>query len=56
MNRLNVYEQQTSALKAYFSQLGILFNVSGSGSIDQIQRQVSAILESGGIGDHSKIS
>jgi adenylate kinase len=53
MNRLNVYEQQTSALKAYFSQLGILFNVSGSGSIDQIQRRVFAILGSGGVGDHS---
>jgi len=56
MNRLNVYEQQTSALKEYFSQLGILYNVSGSGSIEKIQRQVSDILDSGGIGDHSKIS
>lgn len=52
-NRLNVYEQQTSALKSYFADLGILHSVPGSGSIDQIQKQISAVLDTGGIGDHS---
>jgi len=53
INRLNVYEQQTSSLKSYFSQLGILYNISGSGSIDEIQKQISAVLDTGDFGDHS---
>ena len=53
INRLNVYHQQTSALKAYFHDLGILYNIPGSGSIDQIQCKITTVLESGGIGDHS---
>jgi adenylate kinase len=56
INRLNVYESQTSSLKSYFSDLGLLYSVSGSGSIEQIQSRISAVLESGGSGDHSKIS
>lgn len=51
-NRLKVYEQQTSALKLYFSNMGILHSVSGSGSIDRIQLQISSVLDTGGIGDH----
>ncbi len=53
INRLKVYELQTSSLKSYFSDLGILHNISGSASIDQIQSQISDLLEKGGIGDHS---
>jgi adenylate kinase len=53
INRLNVYEQQTASLKAYFSQLGILYNISGSGSIDEIQKQISVVLDTGDHGDHS---
>lgn len=53
VNRLKVYEQQTSSLKSYFSEMGLLFSISGTGSIDQIQGQISALLDAGGIGDHS---
>jgi adenylate kinase len=53
INRLKVYEQQTSSLKSYFKDLGILYSVSGSGSISDIQFQISSIIETGGIGDHS---
>ena len=53
INRLKVYEQQTSSLKSYFGDLGILYSVSGSGSIGEIQSQISSIIDAGGIGDHS---
>jgi len=53
INRLRVYELQTSALKSYFSVLGILYNIAGSGSIDQIQSNISAVLDTGGVGDRS---
>jgi adenylate kinase len=53
INRLKVYELQTSSLKYYFSTLGILHNIDGSGSISQIQSKISDLLGSGGIGDHS---
>jgi adenylate kinase len=48
-NRLNVYSQQTSPLKAYFEQRGLLRNVPGSGSIQDVQRGISFCL--GGSGD-----
>lgn len=53
INRLKVYEQQTSSLKSYFKDLGVLYSVSGSGSIVDIQSQISSIIDAGGIGDHS---
>lgn len=53
INRLKVYELQTSALKSYFSDLGLLYSIAGSGPIDQIQASISAVLEKGGIGDRS---
>jgi len=53
INRLKVYEQQTSSLKSYFKDLGILYSVSGSGSISDIQSQICSIIDAGGIGDHS---
>ena len=53
VNRLKVYEQQTSALRMYFNNLGILFSVSGSGSIVDIQSQICSVIGIGGIGDHS---
>lgn len=53
INRLKVYEQQTSSLKLYFKDLGILYSVSGSGSISEIQSQISSIIDAGGIGDHT---
>ena len=53
INRLKVYEQQTSSLKSYFKELGLLYSVSGSGSISDIQSRVCAIIDKGGIGDRS---
>lgn len=52
-NRLKIYEEQTSSLKSYFNDLGILCNVSGCGSIADIQAQICSIIEAGGTGDHS---
>lgn len=51
ISRLEVYEKQTSALKSYFRDLGILFDISGSGSIGEIQMRIGSIIDSGGIGD-----
>jgi adenylate kinase len=53
INRLKVYENQTSSLKSYFSDLGLLHCVSGSGSISDITSRIAKVLDSGGIGDHS---
>ena len=53
INRLKVYEQQTSSLKSYFQDLGVLYSVSGSGSINEIQAQICSIIDAGDIGDHS---
>lgn len=53
INRLRVYEDQTSALKAYFKDMGIIYTISGSGTIGDIQAQITSLIESGGIGDHS---
>ncbi|MDD2898556.1 MAG: adenylate kinase [Desulfuromonadaceae bacterium] len=53
INRIDVYDEQTSALKKYFKELGVLFCISGSGQISDIQAQIASILTSGGIGDHS---
>ncbi len=53
VNRLKVYDEQTSALKSYFKDLGILYSMSGSGSISDIQLEISSVIGSGGIGDRS---
>ena len=53
INRLNVYEDQTSSLKSYFKDLGILHSVLGSGSIADIQGRICSVIESGGTGDLS---
>ena len=51
LNRLDVYEQQTSSLKEYFKKLGVLYSLPGSGSIADVQSQICAIIDAGGIGD-----
>ncbi|MBW4055374.1 MAG: adenylate kinase [Proteobacteria bacterium] len=53
INRLKVYEDQTSSLKNYFQDLGILFTVSGTGSIRDIQSKINSIIDAGGASDHS---
>lgn len=53
ISRLKVYEQQASSLKSYFKDLGVFYNVSGSGSITDIQSQICFIIDAGGVGDNS---
>lgn len=53
INRLKVYDQQTSSLKSYFKDLGIFYSVPGSGSINDVQSLICSIIDTGGIGDHS---
>lgn len=52
-NRLKIYEEQTSSLKSYFNDLGILCSVSGCGSIADIQARICSIIDAGGTGDRS---
>ncbi|MDD5285263.1 MAG: adenylate kinase [Desulfuromonadaceae bacterium] len=51
-NRLDVYEQQTSPLKAYYESKDLLRHISGSGAIKDIQKQICSFID-GGMGDHS---
>lgn len=51
INRIDVYEKQTAALKKYFQDLGLLSCISGSGSIADIQSEILMILSSGGSSD-----
>jgi adenylate kinase len=44
-NRLAVYDQQTSPLKSYYEQAGLLRHIAGSGSIQDIQLQIRNVLE-----------
>lgn len=53
INRLKVYDQQTSSLKSLFKDMGLLYSVPGTGSIADIQAKISSIIDSGGIGDRS---
>lgn len=51
-NRLSVYDLQTAPLKAYYLKAGLLRTVDGSAGIQDIQRQISKIIE-GPLGDNS---
>jgi len=53
INRLKVYELQTSSLKSYFSDLGVLYSVPGSGPIKGIQSRICSVIDAGGTGDRS---
>lgn len=44
-NRLNVYDQQTSPLKAYYERADLLRHINGCGSIQDIQYQIGKLLE-----------
>lgn len=44
--RLDVYEQQTAPLVAYYAEEALLRTVHGSGSIDEIQGKLLNVLES----------
>jgi adenylate kinase len=43
-NRLAVYDQQTAPLKEYYEHAGLLRHIDGSGSIQDIQRQINEVL------------
>jgi adenylate kinase len=43
-NRLLVYDQQTSPLKAFFADRGLLRSVDGSRSVEEIQQQIQDLL------------
>lgn len=49
--RLDVYNQQTAPLKEYYERENLLHHINGCGSINDIQRQISILLE-GSLGDH----
>lgn len=51
--RLTVYDNQTAALKEYFSRLGLLYPVAGSGSVDDIKQRIFTVLSAGASGAHS---
>ena len=51
-NRLDVYDLQTSPLKAYYESKGLLRRVNGIGAIKDIQKQICSFID-GGLGDHS---
>lgn len=53
INRLKVYDQQTSSLKSFFKDMGLLYSVPGTGSIADIQAKICSFIDSGGIGDRS---
>ncbi|BCS53078.1 adenylate kinase [Geobacter sp. SVR] len=44
-HRLAVYDQQTAPLKKYYEQSGVLRSITGTGAVEEIQRQIVAILE-----------
>jgi len=44
VKRLSVYEQQTSPLKEYFAELGLLRSVDGNRAVIEIQRQIIGVL------------
>ena len=45
LHRLSVYGQQTAPLKDYYDKSGLLRHVDGSGTIKEIQQQISVFLE-----------
>lgn len=45
--RLDVYEEQTAPLIAYYARESILRTVQGTGSIEEIQSEIVAIVEGG---------
>ena len=51
-NRLSVYDQMTSPLKAYYGSAGLLRHVCGGGAIQEIQHQIRAMLDGVSV-DHS---
>jgi adenylate kinase len=47
-NRLSVYEKQTAPLIAYYRQRGLLSDVDGAGSVEQVQQRIVELLSAHG--------
>jgi adenylate kinase len=43
-NRLKVYRSQTEPLKSYYAEEGVLFEVDGMGSIDDVFGRIDRVL------------
>ena len=48
-NRLSVYEEQTAPLIAYYRQRGLLSDVDGAGSVEQVQQRIVGLLSGHGL-------
>jgi adenylate kinase len=48
-SRLAVYEAQTAPLMAYYRQRGLLSDVDGTGTVEQVQRRIVELLSVNGI-------
>jgi len=48
-NRLAVYEQQTAPLIAYYRQRGVLSDIDGMGTVEQVQQRVGELLSVNGL-------
>lgn len=48
-NRLAVYEEQTAPLIAYYRQRGLLSDVDGAGTVEQVQQRVVELLSADGM-------
>lgn len=48
-NRLAVYEQQTAPLIAYYRQRGLLSDIDGAGTVEQVQQRVVERLSANGL-------
>jgi adenylate kinase len=44
-NRMRVYREQTEPLVAYYREKGVLAEVKGSGSVDEISSRIEEVLE-----------
>lgn len=48
-NRLSVYEAQTAPLIAYYRQRGLLSDVNGAGTVEQVHQRVLELLSANGM-------
>ena len=48
-NRLAVYEEQTAPLIAYYRQRGLLSDVDGAGTVEQVQQRIVELLSANGL-------
>ena len=46
LDRLKVYENQTEPLKKYYAEKGLLFNIDGMGTVDEVFADISKELDS----------